>query len=158
MLAIDINMNQITIVKDVTIPPHKLHIYDEYIEKELRKLEGKNYSSEVGYIYKVIDILKIEYNTIVKNNFTGSIVYKVTFEVENCNPESGSELECTIIQNNSILLASSDPMKIIIIDEQGLPKIEIGEKVNVYILVTEINLNMEYIKVVARFLNKCKIK
>ena len=147
-------MKQTIIVKDVTIPAHKLHIYKEYIKQELTKLEGKNYSNEVGYIKKIMEVYEIKYNNIVKNNFTGSIVYKVSFLVNNCNPELESELEFEIVHNNNILLASALPIKIIIIEEQELPQLEIGDKVNVLILAKEINYNMEYIKVVGRFLNK----
>ena len=143
-----------TITKNITIPAHKLHISDEYVEKELRKLEGKNYSSEVGFIYRILDIMKIEHYTIVKNNFTGSIVYKVDFKVENCNPQAEDVIECSIVQNNSILLASVNPLKVIIIQEPNLPKLEIGDKVKVQILVTEVNYNAEYIKVVGRFVNE----
>ena len=96
--------------------------------------------------------MKIEHHTIVKNNFTGSIVYKVEFKVESCNPSIGSELDCSIVQNNSILLASMNPLKIIIISEPHLPKLEIGANVKIQILVSEVKHNMEYIKVVGRFI------
>jgi len=145
---------QATITKNVTVPPHKLHINEEYVEKQLQKLEGKNYSSEVGYIYRILDILTVEHNTIVKNNFTGSIVYKVVFTVENCNPQQGDEIDCSIVQNNSILLGSVNPLKVIIIQEPNLPKIDLGESIKVQILVTEVNHNAEYIKVVGRFVSK----
>ena len=143
-----------TITKNVTIPPHKLHIDEEYVGKELQKLEGKNYSSEVGFIYKILDVISIDHNTIVKNNFTGSIVKKVVFKVANCNPQAEDEIDCSIVQNNSILLGSATPLKVIIIQEPNLPKIEIGENVKVQILVTEVNHNAEYIKVVGRFVSK----
>ena len=143
-----------TITKNITIPAHKLHICQEYVEKELKELEGKNYSSDIGYIYKILDVISIEHSTIVKNNFTGSIVYKVVFKVESCNPQAGDKIDCKIVQNNSILLASLSPLKVIIIQEPNLPKLELGDNVTVQILVTEINHNIEYIKVVARFVNK----
>ena len=145
---------QTSITKNVTVPAHKLHICDEYVEKQLRELEGRNYSSGIGYIYKILDITSIEHYTIVKNNFTGSIVYKVEFIVENCNPQPGDEIDCSIVQNNSILLGSVNPLKVIIIQEPNLPKIDLGENIKVQILVTEVNHNAEYIKVVGRFVSK----
>ena len=143
-----------TIIKNITIPAHKLHITEEYVERELHKLEGRNFSGEVGYIYKILDILSIKPSAIVKNNFTGSIIYKVEFKVESCNPKTEDVIECTIVQNNSILLGDEKPLKVIIIQEPNLPKLNIGERVKVQILVTEVNYNIEYIKVVARFISK----
>ena len=143
-----------TITNNITIPAHKLHVAEEYVDKELSKLEGKNYSGDIGFVYKILDVLKIEANTIVKNNFTGSIVYKVEFTVECCNPKAEDEIDCTIVQNNSILLGDNKPLKVIIIQEPNLPTLNIGDRVTVKILVTEVNYNIEYIKVVARFVNK----
>ena len=143
-----------TITNNITIPPHKLHVAEQYIEKELSKLEGRNYSGDIGFVYKILDVLKIEASAIVKNNFTGSIVYKVEFKVECINPKAGDEIECVIVQNNSILLGDNKPLKVIIIQEPNLPTLNIGEKVKVQILVTEVNYNIEYIKVVARFVSK----
>ena len=140
--------------KTVIVPAHKLHIYREYIEKQVRELEGKNYSNEVGFIYRVLEMTNIENYAIIKNDFSGSIVYKATFLVENCNPEVGNTVDCSIVQNSNITLASNSPLKIIIINEPGLPKLEKDDKVTVEILCKEINHGAEYIKVVGRFLSK----
>jgi len=140
--------------KTVIVPPHKLHVYKEYVERQVRELEGKNYSNEIGYIYKILEIINIENQAIVKNNFSGSIIYKATFLVENCNPEIGEAIDCSIVQNTNITLASKNPLKIIIISEPGLPKLEKDDKVNVEILCKEINHGAKYIKVVGRFISK----
>lgn len=140
--------------KTIVVPAHKLHLYKEYVEKQIRELEGKNYSNEIGYIYRVLEIIKIENYAIVKNNFTGSIIYKSTFLVKNCNPEIGDIVDCSIVQNTNITLASNNPLKVIIISEPGLPKLEKDDKVNVEILCKEINHGTEYIKVVGRFVSK----
>ena len=58
------------------------------------------------------------------------------------------------IQLPNITLASNDPLKIIIINEQGLPNLVVDDKITVEILCKAINFGAEYIKVVGRFLRK----
>jgi len=138
--------------KTVIVPAHKLHIYKEYVEKKVRELEGKNYSNEIGFLYKVLEITNIENYRIVKHDFSGCIVYKATFLVEHCNPDIGTQIECSIVQNSNIILASNNPLKVIIISQPGLPDLQKDDKVVVEILAKEINHGAEYIKVVGRFI------
>ena len=146
--------NQTILTKTVIVPAHKLHIYYEYIEKQLKKLERKNYSSDIGFIYEIKELLKVENYRVVKNNFSGCIVYKVTFIVDHCNPLAGEYIDCTIAQTNNIILATNRPLKIIIINEPTLSDLQQGDKVTVQILVTEVNHGADCIKVVGKFVSK----
>ena len=46
--------------KTIIVPAHKLHIYREYIDKQVRELENKNYSNEIGYIYEILEVINVE--------------------------------------------------------------------------------------------------
>ena len=148
-------MNQETILtKTVIVPPHKLHIHKEYIEKKLRELEGKNYSNEVGFIYGIREVLTVENYAMVKNDFSGCIVYKTTFIVDNCNPEQGSVVECKVTQIGKLTVASNNPLKIIIIPQDIPQDLQTADSVNVLVLAKEINHGAECIKVVGKFVSK----
>ena len=145
---------QSVLTKTIIVPAHKLHVYYEYVERQLEYLEGKNFSSEIGYIYEIIELTSVENFRVVKNNFTGSIVYKATFVVEHCIPQAGDEIECIVAQNNNIILATTGPLKVIIIDEPGLPELVKGDDVVVHILAKEVNHGADFIKVVGKFVRK----
>ena len=146
---------QTVITTNIVVPPHKLHVKREYIEKEIVKYEQKNYSNDIGYIYRILDILSIENLAVVQGDFSGNVVYRVKFMVENCNPEVGSTIDCEILHSTAkITLAKNDPLKIIIVNEPGLPKLETGNQVTIEILCKEINYGAENIKIVGRFQSK----
>ena len=144
------------ITKSVKIPPQYFHIHKQFITKKLNELEGKNYSNEIGFISKILDIVDIKVNAIIKDDFSGCIVYNVTFDIEHYNPSIGDTFECEIIQSNNVLLAINGPYKIIIIEEQQVneEKLQDGDKVYIEVLCKEINVKSEYIKIVGRFLHK----
>ena len=146
--------SQSTLSKTVIVPAHKLHVYHEYVERKIQELEGKNFSGEIGYIYEIIEISNVENFRVVKNNFSGSIVYKATFIVEHCIPQEGTELDCTILQSNNITVATNGPLTIFIIDEPDLPNLEKGDKVVVLILAKEVNHGADFIKVVGKLVRK----
>lgn len=143
-----------TIIKNIKVPAKKLHIYQDYIKEQIKKLEGKNYSNEIGYINKLIDVVKIENNIIEKNNFCGSIIYKTTFIVEHCNPEINDEIICKVIQNSNILICEEKPLKIIIIDEISTENLQKDDKIIIKILCKEIIYNSGVIKIVGEFITK----
>jgi DNA-directed RNA polymerase subunit E'/Rpb7 len=146
---------QSVISTNIVVPPHKLHVKRDYIEREIIKYEKKNYSNNIGYIYKIIEILNIENFTIVQGDFSGNVVYRVNFMVEHCNPEVGSTIDCKILHSSAkITLATNDPLKIIIVNEPGLPKLEVDNQVTIEILCKEINYGSENIKIVGRFQSK----
>lgn len=143
------------ITKDIVVPAHKLLEKKSYINKIIYNFNEKNYSDTIGYINKIISIDKISNHEIVNSDFSGSVIYRVNFTVENCNPEINDIIECKIIQSNSkIILASNEPLKIIIINEPTLPELKKDDMVNIKILCKEVNFGAKYIKVVGKFLDK----
>jgi len=144
--------NQSVLTKNVIVPAHKLHIFYEYVERQLEELEGKNFSSEIGYIYEIIELSSVENFRVVRNNFTGSIVYKATFTAEHCIPQVGEEIECSIIFNNGrLIIATTGPLKITILPEKNLPVLAKDDDVIIEILATEVNHGADFIKVVGKF-------
>ena len=146
-------MIQKTIIqKNIVVPAHKLHIYNEYINKIINTLKNKNYSKEIGYIKNILEIIKIENFSIVNSDFSGSVVFKVTFLVENCNPKIGDIIDCKIIQKTNIILASNEPLKIIIIADKNSDCLNKNDNVKIELLCTEINYNLSYIKAVGKYI------
>jgi hypothetical protein len=143
-----------TIITNIKVPSNKLHIYKDYIKEQIIKLEGKNYSNDIGYINKLVDIIKIDNNMIEKNNFCGSIIYKVVFIVENYNPNIGDEIICSVIQNSNILICDKKPLKIIIINEKSTEDLRKNDIIKIKILCKEINYNSDFIKIVGSFILK----
>ena len=142
---------QTVITTEILIQPRHLHIHEEVIRKELYKLEGKNYSIEVGYISKILDILNIQTLNVITTDFSGNILFKVSFLVENYNINIGDILDCNIIQSSNITLATSNPYKIIIINEPNLPELNKNDNVKIKVLCKEINKDKNFIKIVGKF-------
>lgn len=139
------------ISKLIKIEPKMFHNYKKYIKEILDSAVGKTFSNDIGYISKIVKINDIQNYTIIKNDFSGCIIYNVFFTVEHYNPQINDEIICTIIQSNNILLATAIGMKIIIIDDLDL---KINDKILIKVLCKEINLNSDYIKIVGQFINQ----
>lgn len=143
-----------TIMKNIKVPSNKLHIYEDYIIEQIKNLEGKNYSNEIGYINKLVNIVKIDNNMIEKNNFCGSIIYRTEFIVEHYNPQIGDKILCKVIQNSNILICEEKILKIIVINEKSTEDLQRGDKIMIKILCKEINYNSNIIKIVGNFISK----
>ena len=141
------------VITKIIVPPNKFHKHEEYVKQKIYKLSGKNFSNEIGYINKIIDIIKIQVLDIVKEDFSGNLIYEVTFLVENCNPEIDEEIECQIIQTGDIIFALNEPLKIIIIPH-NLPELKEKDKVLISIKLKEINYLDKCIKIVGEFIKK----
>jgi len=91
---------------NIVIPPEYLNTYKKYIENYLRKKEG--YINRNGLLNKLMKIKKIK---VLKNNkqeFTGSVIFKVEYICEYYNPEIDDVIECNIIQTDDIFIAKND--------------------------------------------------
>lgn len=142
------------ITTKIVVPPHKFQIYKDYIKKILYSYEGKNYSNEIGYIIKIIDITNIKIIDIIKSDFSGNLIYEVSFIVQNCNPNIQDEVDCEIIQNENILFGRNNPLQIIIIADENTNDLNIGDNIKIKILGKEVKYNDEYIKIVGKFIKK----
>jgi DNA-directed RNA polymerase subunit E'/Rpb7 len=138
----------------VSIPPHKLHIYEEYIGKFLKNIENKPYNNEVGYIYEIYSINDIKPLKINTNGFVGDLIFSVNFTAMCYKPEPNTIIKCQVIQNNNIIFAKNGPLIIVIVEDDNLTEenISTGDIIDVNIMCYEIN--KEYIKVVSKFVNK----
>ena len=140
----DIKKQEKQINLNITIPPHKFHKYNEYIEQTLTKYENKSYNNDCGYIFQILSIDNVEVGNIIKNSFSGNINMNVKFTVECYVPYVGEIIKCKIIQNNKINIGQNGPLKMIIIDEDI--NFNIDDIIDVQILCFEICKDM--IKVV----------
>ena len=131
---------------DIYVPAHKLHIYHDYIHKQLEKFIGKVYSDSIGCITEILEIIDIT------TYYNEKIYFKTTFAVECCNPKIGELLECEITHNDRIALGTSSMLKIIIIDHPGLKEVKIGDKVLVKVMCKEVKKNCSEVNIVGEFL------
>ena len=137
---------------NISIPPHKFHIYEEYISEYLKKFENIPYNNKVGYIYSIININEIKPLKVNTNGFVGDLIFDVNFTASCYKPTIGSIIECKIIQNNNILFAKNGPLMIVVVEEENMntKNFNIGDIIDIKIMCYEIN--KEYIKVVGRYI------
>jgi DNA-directed RNA polymerase subunit E'/Rpb7 len=137
---------------NIVIPPYKLNNYKDYIDKEVKKLENKIYSNDIGYIHKISKIISCDNVDIIKSDFSGSIIYKVIVEVQCFLPKEGEYIDCEVIQNENIVFATKEHLKIIVINTPN--DLKINDNIKIQILCTEIDKNLDFIKIVGNFETK----
>jgi hypothetical protein len=134
------------IVIETKIRLQDILVIDENINEKLKKILGKNYKDNNGFLKKINYIEKIETNHICKNDFSGDIICKVFLNVSFINPNIGDIIDCTIKENNNINIGVNDILKIVIIDKNL--SLNISEKVQIKILAKQIKYNSTYINIV----------
>jgi len=134
------------IIIEMKLSLNELINKDETINKKLKKIVGKNYKNNNGYLKKINYIEKIETTKICKNDFTGDIICTIFLNVSFINPQIGEIIDCTIKENNNIYIAINDILKIAIIDKNL--KLNIGQKVIIKILAKQMKYNLNYINIV----------
>lgn len=135
-----------TITIDLYVPEHKLHIYRNYICKELDKLIGKVYSEKIGCIVDILDIVDIT------TFYNERIYFRTTFNVEYCNPSIDEIIECKITHNDRITLGELPMLKIIIIDHPALKNVNVGDTVSVKVMCKEVKKNANEVNIVGEFI------
>jgi len=141
-----------TINVKIIVPPPKLHIYDEYITEKINSVEGTVYSNECGYIEKILNINSIEQTDLSNINFSGDVIYKVSFDVMCINPRQGDVFSCSVSHVDDIIYSQDNIIKTIIINEDNIQGIKVDDNVRVQVLVSEINKITNTIKIVGRLL------
>ena len=126
---------QTEISRDIYVPEHKLHVYRDYIQKQLHKLTGRVYSETIGCIVEILDIVDI------KTFYNEKIYFRTRFNIKYCNPSIGDIIECRITHNDRITLGTLPMLKIIIIDNPLLKQKNIGDMVSVKIMCKEVKKN-----------------
>ena len=136
---------------EVSIPPHKFHVYNEYIDKHIKQYENIPYNQDYGLIYKILSIDDVNVRNINKNSEKGDVVFEIITTVECFIPRVNDAIPCKIIQNNNIVIATNNIVKIIILEDENFNKLAVDDIVNIEILCFEIN--KENIKIVGKYLN-----
>ena len=140
-------MTTVEISRDIYVPEHKLHVYRDYIHKELDKLIGRVYSETIGCVVEILDIVDIS------TFYNEQIYFKTVFNATYCNPVIGETLECEITHNDRITLGTLPMLKIIVIDNPGLKEVKVGDMVSVKVMCKEIKKNANEINVVGEFIS-----
>ena len=125
---------------------------EEIIMEKIKKIIGKNYKNNYGYLKKINYVQKYETINICKNDFSGDIICKVFLNAYFINPKIGEIINCIIKENNNINIAVNDILKIVIIDKNL--NLNIGEKVTIKILAKQMKYNFNYINIVGCIFNK----
>ncbi|SVA12138.1 uncharacterized protein METZ01_LOCUS64992 [marine metagenome] len=140
------------IVFEIKITLRELTNIDETIDINIKKIVGKNYKNNYGYLKNINFIQDIETTNIVKNDFSGDIICKVFLNASFINPKVGEIIDCTVKENNNINIAVYDILKIVIIDKNL--NLNIGDKVKIKILAKQMKYNKNYINIVGCINNK----
>lgn len=143
------------IVTQFLVGARKLHEIKEYINTKLLELEHNIFSSEHGYIEKIVSLDHIEFDKCAYCHHDGSILVKITFTAICINPQINDIIECEICENNGIMFSLVGPMPIII--RQNFDDFERVIKKNDVVLVKvvskQFDVNENIIKVLADFVN-----
>lgn len=140
----------VIIKKQFVVEPFQLISYKKFLQNEVNKLAGKCVG-EYGYIYEINKIISVEQENVHTQSFTGCLIFSVSFEATVINPEIGSHIKMQIIKNNDLYLAKKGPL-ICIITNGSRMDIDIGDTIDVVILIKEYNYGANIIKMVGECL------
>ena len=171
------------IVFEIKISLRELTNIDETININIKKILGKNYKNNYGYLKNINFIQDIETTNIVKNDFSGDIMCKVFLNASFINPKIGEIIDCIVKENNTINIAVYDMLSEcdaaryewkwdrqkwrwthcdgrcvdgilkISIIDKNL-SLNIGDKVKIKILAKQMKYNKNYINIVGCINNK----
>lgn len=151
-------MKRINLEKTIMIEPKYLND-KKYIEKILLEKEKK--CDREGYIEKINKINEIKFYKFYEQNFSGSILIKVNFNVDIINISNDEIIECTIIKidEDSIVAEGIHPILIILNDDyENLSYLEEGDIIEVRITNWDISIDKNIIKGVGKFVKKIELK
>jgi DNA-directed RNA polymerase subunit E'/Rpb7 len=161
--------NKIIQYSKVQLKPHQLNSdIEQNMELNLRnKVEKK--CNKYGFIDKIYKIISYEDGEMKRENLSGFIDYKVTYECNMCIPIENTLIVAKILSiNQELIMASNGPIIIFIpknnidtntwkydsnyINKQTDQPLEINNLVKILILKTKINQNDTQIKVIGKVL------
>ncbi len=158
------NIYNLEIISDkIKVPPKYILNSNEYILDQLRKNENK--CTKFGFLQKIVKLINKSYGTIYNGDFTGSLLYHITYSAYVCNPQINDIITCTITQiiENEFMAAENDPFFINVLfnEDDGLSSstahnLNYNDKIWVQILAKRINLNENKIKIVAKYIKRCE--
>lgn len=131
----------------------------EYIINNLRKKEGK--CIEEGFIKTINNINKIKFYKFYEQNFSGSILLEVEFNVDIITLDINEEIECKIIKSSEDGIVAQGEYPIFIIidgDYENLDFLRVDDIINVKILQYEISIDRNIIKAVGKYISNKEYK
>lgn len=147
----------IEIKESILVPPEYITSPDSYILNILKTKENK--CTKFGYIKNIDKLIHKSDAIIYELDFSGNLLYNITYTAYVCDPEINSIINCKIIQivlEDQFIVAENDPLFInVIIDHNinDLYNLKIGDNIKVKILAKRLNLNNNKIKIVAKYEN-----
>ena len=116
---------------------------------------------EEGYFHKINEIVDISFHSYYEQDFSGSILYKVTFNVDIVCLEIDEIVECKIVQANEdgVVASATFPIFIIINDYyEKLSFLNVGDIIKVKIYKWQISLDKSLIKAAGTFIEDKEIE
>lgn len=142
------------LIKRIIIDPK--HLNDKkYIEKII--YDKENHCEKEGYITKINKINEIKFKKFYEQNFSGSILIDVNFNVDIISLDINDIIYCKIIQANEDGIVAQGDNPIFVIIDSDFEKLNFLEKddiISVKIIECEVSLERNYIKAVGQYLNK----
>jgi DNA-directed RNA polymerase subunit E'/Rpb7 len=104
----------------VDLLPHQMNndIY-KHLKSNLQK-NIENKCNKYGYVTKLYNIVKYDIGQTFPENFSASVLFKVTFNCRICIPIIGTELICNITNINKAIIAAENGPIIIIITTKNI--------------------------------------
>lgn len=139
------------ITKKLMILPKYLN-NKEYIKTKIYEKEKK--CDIEGYIEKIHKINDISFNKFYEQDFSGSIVINVNFNIDIINVNIGDIVECKVMKSDEdgIVAQGIYPICIIIDgDYEQLSFIKINDIIKVEIIQKEISIDRNIIKAVGKY-------
>ena len=145
-------MNQ-NLTKRIMIKPKYIHdkkyIHDIIYQKE-KKCEKE------GYIEKINKINDISFFKFYDQNFTGSILVDVDFNVNLVSLNINDVINCIIVKANEDGIVAQGQFPIFIIidaDFEDLIFLKVGDEIKVKIIQSEISIDRNIIRAVGKFIS-----
>jgi hypothetical protein len=121
------------------------------ILKKIKIYENKNYKDNYGYLKKIIKIINYKLNNVINTNFNTDILCNVKVQGLFINPQINSVVNCVIKENDRVLIAKNDILKILIIE--NIKNLKIETHVKILVLAKQIKYNHDYINILGRLID-----
>ncbi len=143
----------------VKVHPSCMEKSNEYILKELKKMENK--CSKDGYIHKIVEVISRNFPRIYPSDLSGCLLFDIVYSALIHNPVQFDEIQCKISQiivDDDFILAETESSIINVIydddDKVEIEKLSENDIISVIVLAKRMNLNTPKIKLVAKFKGK----
>ena len=144
------------ITAEILINPFQLHAIQDYVDEKLSHLEKHIFSTEHGYIDRILSKKSISFVSTCFATHDGSMIFEVKFNALCTNPQPNDIVQCIIFLNEDIMVGVSGPMHILIKNNNDdySKSIKKNDKVMVCVIKTGFDIKKNVIRVLANLIQQ----